>query len=150
MCLLCLSWKEDANQAEVKRSVCHGRKVRTRQRSQGGERKWFYHKAIKNAYQIDSHSSDTRRMKGPSSMRFLLNFCVIRGQIKWKLKSLTKFFFLFSFQLFATFHAWMEASVVLEINASALLITLVNSVRSLCRLPILQNYTITHNRWTRL
>lgn len=149
MCLPCLSWREDANQAEVKRRVCHLGKMWTRQRSQRGEGKWFYHKAIKSACQMGSHSSDVRT-KGPSPSPFLLAFCVICRQIILKLKSLTKFFFLFSFQLFATFHAWMEASAVLEINASALLITLVNFVRSLCRLPILQNCTIIHNRWTRL
>lgn len=92
------------NQTEVTRRACHGEKIRTRQRSQGGEGKWFCHKAIKNACQMGSRSSDVGP-KGPSHVPFFLDFCVICGQIILRLKSLTKFFFLFSFQLFATFHA---------------------------------------------
>jgi len=55
--------------------------MRTRQGSQRGEGKWFYHKAIKSACQMETHASDVGRTKGPSPVTFLFNFSVICGQI---------------------------------------------------------------------
>lgn len=137
---LCVLWREDANKTEV-RDHKEGWGSRSTTRQLKVHVTWIW---------IVILQMSEWRIKLSSSIPFLFNLCVICGQILLKLKSLTKFLFLFSFQLFATFHAWMEASVVLEINASALLITLVNSVRFPCRLPILQNSIITRNRWTRL
>lgn len=46
-----------------------------RQRSQGGEGKWFYHKAIKSTCQMDIHSSDALGMKIPALL-ILYSTCV--------------------------------------------------------------------------